>query len=196
MLRAILFSSRIFACTARAAVFAAALTGAVAVPAATPPQVGDDVPAFTLKTLDGQSVDFAQVVRGRSAVLVVLRGWPGYQCPFCTTQVYEYVGHAADFAARNMPVVMVYPGPADQLQAHAKEFLDNQKWPRNFSFVIDPDYAFTSRYGLRWEEKGETAYPSTYVINAQGKVSFAHVSREHGDRLGATALLRMLDGKK
>lgn len=174
----------------------AALTVALSAAAATPPQVGDTAPGFTLKQLDGQAVDFAQVTQGRAAVLVVLRGWSGYQCPFCTTQVYEYAGHAADFAARNMPVVMIYPGPAEALQAHAKEFLDSQQWPANFYYLIDPDYAFTNRYGLRWDEKGETAYPSTFVIDAQGKVVLAHVSREHGDRLGAAALLRQLDGVK
>lgn len=174
----------------------AALTVALAASAATPPQVGDTAPGFTLKQLDGRAVDFAQVTQGRAAVLVVLRGWPGYQCPFCTTQVYEYVGHAADFAARNVPVVMIYPGPAEALQAHAKEFLDNQQWPANFYYLLDPDYAFTKRYGLRWDEKGETAYPSTFVIDAQGKVVLAHVSHEHGDRLGAAALLRQLDGVK
>jgi peroxiredoxin len=128
-------------------------------------------------------------------VLVVLRGWPGYQCPFCTTQVYEYVGHAADFAARQLPVIMVYPGPAAELRAHAQEFLAKQKWPKGFFFVLDPDYAFTNRYGLRWDEKGETAYPSTFVVAPGGKVRFAHVSHEHGDRIGAAALLRVLDAK-
>jgi peroxiredoxin Q/BCP len=173
-------------------VLAAALTGF----AAMTPAVGDAAPMFTLKKLDGQSVEFAQVVHGRGAVLVVLRGWPGYQCPFCTTQVYEYVGHATDFAARNLPVVMVYPGPAEALQAHAKEFLDAQQWPANFYYLIDPDYDFTKRYGLRWDEKGESAYPATFVVDAQGKIIIAHVSREHGDRLGAAALLRRLEGMK
>lgn len=190
------FASLDFMRRLRAAAGGAVLAAALSAAAATPPRVGDAAPGFTLNKLDGQPVDFAQVAQGRGAVLVVLRGWPGYQCPFCTTQVYEYVGHAADFAARNLPVVMIYPGPAEALQAHAKEFLAHQQWPENFYYVIDPDYGFTNRYGLRWAEKGETAYPATFVIDAQGRVIVAHVSREHGDRLGAAALLRLLDGVK
>lgn len=176
----------------RALAFGALLIGAVAARAAVPPAVGDAAPAFTLKTLDARVVDFAKVAHGRTAVLVVLRGWPGYQCPFCTTQVYEYVEHAAEFAERNIPVVMVYPGPAEQLQAHAAEFLGDKRWPANFHFLLDPDFAFTNQYGLRWPGEGETAYPSTFVIDAHGRVRFAQVSHEHGDRVGAASLLRTL----
>lgn len=169
-----------------------AVLGALVASAAPPPVVGDAAPAFVLPTLDARTVDFAEIARGRTAVLVLLRGWPGYQCPFCTTQVYEYVGHAADFDAHDIPVVMVYPGPAEQLQAHAAEFLQDKRWPRNFHFVLDPDYAFATRYGLRWAGEGETVYPSTFVVDTCGVVRFAHVSREHGDRVGAAALLRTL----
>jgi peroxiredoxin len=180
----------------RCAVIVATLAAGSVANAARPPEVGDAAPEFALAQLDGRTVDFATVAQGRTAVLVVLRGWPGYQCPFCTTQVYEYVAHAKDFATRHIPVVMVYPGPAAELQAHAKEFLGDKRWPENFHFVLDPDYHFTSRYGLRWEGAGETAYPSTFVVDDHGRIRFAHVSREHGDRIGAAALLRVLDGGK
>jgi peroxiredoxin len=190
------FTLRAFAKLAGSITFAAMMVGSIAVQAATPPKVGDDAPVFTLNKLDGSPVEFAQVAKGRTAVLVVLRGWPGYQCPFCTAQVYEYLEHAADFAARKITVVMIYPGPADALQAHARDFINKQQWPQNFHYVIDPDYSFTKRNGLRWDEKGETAYPSTFVISPKGKIIFAYISHEHGDRVGAAALLRMLDGLK
>ena len=37
-------------------------------------------------------------------VLVVLRGWPGYQCPFCTRQFGDYRLNAQKFAERGTPV--------------------------------------------------------------------------------------------
>lgn len=43
-------------------------------------------------------------------VLVVLRGFPGYQCSFCNCQVEEFTSHASEFAGAS--VLMVYPGPA------------------------------------------------------------------------------------
>jgi peroxiredoxin len=173
------------------------LLGPTPVRAASPstPAVGDLAADFIVHTLDGKPVEFSPRTRDRTTVLVVLRGWPGYQCPFCTTQVYEYVEHAPEFEAHNVGVIMVYPGPSEQLAAHAREFLQDKNWPASFTFTVDPDYAFTDQYGLRWSARGETAYPSTFIIDTDGKIQFSHVSREHGDRVGAAAVLRFLAAK-
>ena len=161
-------------------------------PAATTPVVGDAAPNFTLNTLEDKPVDLKQLTAKKPVVLVVLRGWPGYQCPICTRQVQDFARKAADFAARGAQVVMVYPGPAADLKAHAAEFLQNKEWPRDFLFVIDPDYTFTSAYGLRWDAKNETAYPSTFIIAPDNKVRFAHISKQHGDRVDSAAALKAL----
>ena len=164
--------------------------------AALPPQVGDAAPNFTLKTLDGKPIELNQLVTSNPVVLVVLRGWPGYQCPICTRQVHDFVAHADEFAAQKAQVLMVYPGPAEDLKAHAQEFLQDKQWPKDFLFVIDPDYTFTTAYGLRWDAQNETAYPSTFIIDTKGKVRFAHVSKSHGDRVGATTALEALRNLK
>jgi thioredoxin-dependent peroxiredoxin len=156
------------------------------------PKVGETAPNFTLTTLDNRSVELKPLTATTRVVLVVLRGWPGYQCPLCTRQVQDFVAHAREFAERNVQVVMVYPGPAEQLKAHAGEFLQDKQWPANFLFVIDPDYTFTTAYGLRWEAKKETAYPSTFVIERGGVIGFAHISDSHGNRLSAQRTLEQL----
>ena len=53
------------------------------------PEVGDKAPDFTLKSLDDQTVRLGELTAKGSVVLVVLRGWPGYQCPICDRQVQE-----------------------------------------------------------------------------------------------------------
>jgi thioredoxin-dependent peroxiredoxin len=157
--------------------------------AAVPPQTGEPAPNFTLRTLDDRAVELKGLTDKSAVVLVVLRGWPGYQCPLCTKQVHDFVARAAEFKQRGAQVVMVYPGPAEKLQAHAKEFLQDKTWPADFLFVVDPDYAFTQAYGLRWDAKNETAYPSTFVIARGGKVQFAQISKTHGGRVGAKEAL-------
>lgn len=82
-------------------------------------------------------------------VLVVLRGYPGYQCPLCTKQVAEFVAKAEQFKAAKARVLFVYPGPADDLKTHADEFVRGKDYPAEFTFLLDPDYAFTKQYGLR-----------------------------------------------
>ena len=79
-------------------------------------------------------------------------------------------------------VILVYPGPSAGMDAHAKEFLAGKEFPANFELLVDPDYKVTELYGLRWNKQGETAYPSTFLIDQRGKVTFVKVSREHGDR--------------
>ena len=45
-------------------------------------------------------------------------------------------------------VVMVYPGPPEDLGAKANEFLADKKLPDNFDLLLDPGYTFTNLYGL------------------------------------------------
>jgi thioredoxin-dependent peroxiredoxin len=122
-------------------------------------------------------------------VLVVLRGFPGYQCPICTEQVAELRKHAADFARAGANVLLIYPGAASRLDEHAKEFLKDKALPAPFTLVTDPDYTFVRQQGLRWDEKGETAYPSSFVLDGDRKVYFAKISKSHGDRASADELV-------
>ena len=160
--------------------------------ASTPPKVGERAPNFTLRTLDDRAVELKTLVDQQPVVLVVLRGWPGYQCPLCARQVHDFVTKAAEFKQRGARVVMIYPGPAEQLMARADEFLRDKQWPAEFLFLLDPDYSFTNAYRLRWDAKKETAYPSTFVLERGGKVRFAHVSQSHGNRLSAVKAIAEL----
>lgn len=168
------------------------LAGLLSASAAAPPKEGDRAPNFTLKTLDDKPVELQKLTEKSRVVLVVLRGWPGYQCPICERQVSDLVRSAQKLKERGVQMIFVYPGPAEQLKAHAQEFLQNKAWPSEFLFVTDPDFAFTAAYGLRWEAPNETAYPSTFIIDRDTKVRFAHVSKEHGGRVDANELLKQL----
>ena len=169
------------------------LFGSAAAHAATPPRNGELAPNFSLLTLDDKPVELKQLTANAPVVLVVLRGWPGYQCPVCSRQVQDFVSKAEQFKAAGARVLLVYPGPADALKTHAREFHEKKPWPADFVLVLDPEYAFTKAYGLRWEAKNETAYPSTFVIGRDGKVRFAEVSKSHGGRVSAGRALAELE---
>ena len=127
-------------------------------------------------------------------MLVVLRGWPGYQCPVCDRQVQNFIAAAGEFAAARAQLVFVYPGPAADLKARAAEFKDwkGKQWPKEFRYVLDPDYTFMHAYALRWDAPRETAYPSTFILDEKGAVRFAKISRTHGDRTTAAAIISEL----
>ena len=157
-----------------------------------PPAIGEQAPDFNLLTLAGEKVHLGELLKSGPVVLVVLRGYPGYQCPACTAQAGDYLARGKQFAAVKANVVLVYPGPAKGLADHARDFVRGKTLPENCFLVTDPDYALTTSYGLRWERSGETAYPATLVINAAGKVLWSKVSRSHGDRTKAAAVLEVL----
>lgn len=146
-------------------------------------KVGEKAPEVEFQPLSGdQKVKLSSLVEKGPVVLVVLRGWPGYQCPICTRQVGEIVAHAQEFQRAGATVVLVYPGPADGLAEHAQEFLKGAALPKPLVMMIDPDYRFTNRFQLRWDEPQETAYPSTFVLDHDRKVTFRKTSFSHGDR--------------
>src|SRR5262249_11063416 len=159
---------------------------------ATPLTIGDKARDFTLSTVTGTAVTLSHELAAGPVVLVVLRGWPGYQCPFCTRQFGDFLGHSEDFERSGARVVFVYPGPSDQVQERAREFVGAGAPPPGFEFLIDPDYRFTLAYGLRWNAPSETAYPSTFVIDRTGTVRFAQISRTHDGRARASDVLAAL----
>jgi thioredoxin-dependent peroxiredoxin len=166
----------------------APLTGAAQVP-----PIGAQAPVFTLRTLSGRPVPMSHMLGNGPLVLIVLRGYPGYQCPFCQRQVHDFILQAREFAERNATVLLVYPGPPENLNEHARDFLATEsQMPKNIVLVVDPDYAATNLYGLRWDPPHETAYSSTFILDSNGKILFEKVSHSHGDRLSADEALEHL----
>ena len=178
---------------AASAVLASAQTAGVT------PDVGGKAPDFTLKALDGKPVSLNALLARGDVALVFLRGYPGYQCPYCQKQVHAFVDDTAKFAAQNVQILLVYPGettttkmsrdPAAPVESaplgqRGTEFLDKEgTLPANVHFVTDPGFKVVSQYGLRWDAPHETAYPSTFLISRRGGVVlYRKISHTHGDR--------------
>ena len=163
--------------------------------AAAIPKVGDTAADFTLDSINGtdtKTVKLTDLTSKGPVVLVVLRGWPGYQCPICTKQVADILAHEKEIVAAGAKVVMIYPGPADKLKGHAEEFFKDKTFSDTYRLLIDPDYKFTNAWGLRWDKAKETAYPSTFVIDRQNIIRFAKVSKTHGDRASTADVVKAL----
>ena len=81
------------------------------------PDIGQTAPPFSLSTPDGKQLSLSNFTRKGPVVLVVLRGYPGYQCPYCVRQVHDFVENASKFAADGAQVLLVYPGPPAELDS-------------------------------------------------------------------------------
>ena len=154
------------------------------------PAKGQTAPDFTLSTINGTPVQLSAETSKGVTVLVILRGYPSYQCPFCQKQAHDFIAHAPEFAKKKTTVVLVYPGPPSELDRHAREFLSRQAaLSPNITLVTDPDYKVTNLYGVRWNAPEETAYPSTFLLDKNRIVLFERISRSHGDRTTASEVL-------
>ncbi|BDC48111.1 peroxiredoxin [Bryobacterales bacterium F-183] len=152
---------------------------------------GSAAPDFALQSLRGKQVRLSEELKHGPVALVVLRGFPGYQCPLCNRQVQDFIRNQKMFEGER--VLFVYPGPPDNLEARAKEFAADKSLPENFDMLLDPDYKFTNQYGLRWDAPKETAYPSTYLIGKDGKVFYSKISMSHGGRTDAAEIAKILN---
>ncbi len=154
----------------------------VAAEDAEPPAVGDTAKDFELESLTDKKISLHELTEEGSVILVVLRGYPGYQCPICSIQVGGLRRKAEAIASAGARVLLVYPGPKENLKDLASEFLKGKTLPDGFELVVDPDYEFTNAYNLRWDAPRETAYPSTFVIDSDNKIVFAKISKTHAGR--------------
>jgi peroxiredoxin len=154
------------------------------------PDVGSKAPDFALSTPEDAPIRLSDLTAKSKVVLVVLRGYPGYQCPYCQRQVHDFQVNADKFSAQGIQLLLVYPGPPADLEKRAQEFLAKEgTLPANFHLVLDPDYKFTNQYGLRWDAPHETAYPSTFLIDQHGIITSRKISHTHGDRASADDVL-------
>lgn len=153
---------------------------------------GDQAINFKLKLIDGNNVELNKLNSKSSVVLIVLRGFPEYQCPVCSRQVGQFIAEAEKMEALGAKVLFVYPGPSGILQEKANEFAEDFTFPEHFHFALDPDYSMINKYGLRWDAPKETAYPSAFVLNKKGEVVYSKISSTHGGRASVEEVLAVL----
>jgi peroxiredoxin len=157
------------------------------------PGVTDRAPDFTLPTPGGATLQLSSLTASSRVVLILLRGHPGYQCPYSLQQFNDFQQSAAQFAALGTQVLFIYPGQSSKLDDEAADFAPASSLPANVHLVIDPDFTATNLYGLRWSAPGETAYPSTFIIEKNGSIYSAKVGKSHGDHPTAADTLAAIN---
>jgi peroxiredoxin len=153
------------------------------------PGVADHAPDFTLLTPGGASLQLSSLAARSRVVLIVLRGYPGYQCPYSLQQFNDFQAYANKFAALGTQILFIYPGTSANLASLASDFAPAKLLAENVHLVIDPDFTVTNLYGLRWNATGETAYPSTFIVEKDLSVHAVKVGKLHGDHPTAADIL-------
>ena len=157
------------------------------------PKVGVRVTDFELPVVGSDEyVTLSEEYEQGSVVVVILRGFPGYQCPICTRQVASLSNRAKALAKEAHRVILVYPGEAKGLKRNAEQFMGSRKLPSPLLIVRDDGMKLVEQWGLRWNARSETAYPATFVIDRNGRIRWKHVSESHAGRSTVEEILKEL----
>lgn len=155
--------------------------------------VGDRVIEFDLPIVGSQEyLSLSDQYKQGAVVVIVLRGFPGYQCPECTRQLGSLANRAKALATEAHRVILVYPGPQQELERRAEEFKGARKLPDPLVIVRDDGMEVVQQWGLRWNGLKETAYPATYIIDRNGRVRWKQVSQSHAGRSSIEDILKEL----
>lgn len=156
-------------------------------------KVGDKAPNFDLPIVGTNDyIELKEEYADGPVAVVVLRGYPGYQCPFCSQQVGALINRARTLKKFASRVILVYPGEPSELERHAEQFIGSRAVREPLVLVRDPSMQMVDEWGLRWNAPRETAYPSTFVINKNGRVAWSKISESHAGRSTADEILREL----
>ena len=156
-------------------------------------EVGDRAIDFDLPVVGGEEyLSLRDEYEDGPVVVVVLRGYPGYQCPLCSQQVCSIRNRARALGSVARRVILVYPGEGTLLQRHAEQFMGSRSLPDPLVIVRDQEMKMVTEWGLRWDTPRETAYPAAYIIDRNGRVRWLKVSDNHAGRATVDEIVREL----
>ncbi len=145
-------------------------------------RVGNKLPGFSAISESGDALS-ADDLRGQPAVILFVRGnW----CPFCTRQVADLTKYYRQIDELGARLILVTPKPQETTRRVAEFF------EFDFEFWLDPDLAIGRTVGLvqtggvpsshRNEYGDDTLWPAAIVIDADGVIRFASISKVIADR--------------
>ncbi|MDF1667695.1 MAG: peroxiredoxin family protein [Planctomycetota bacterium] len=153
------------------------------------------VPETDLLSSTGEKISLKKY-EGKSVVLVFMRGFSGYVCPYCATYTAQLSLKYEEFKKRNAEVLVVYPTKADH-KAKVEQFINacnerleaEGKTPLSLPVFLDPGLKLVTQYNLL----GDLSRPSTFVLDGQGVVRYGYVGADKADRPGIDRVLQEIE---
>lgn len=167
--------------------------------------VGDIAPDFKLSNAEGKTVSLYEELKKGPVVLMWYRGgW----CPYCNITMHYMQEYVGEFRERGAELVALTPEkPDDALSMTEKHDLQ-------FEVLSDLHNVVAHKYGVVFtltpevhkiyeesfklseyneNEKGELPLAVTYVIDTDGKVTYAFLHPDYRERADINDILKALD---
>ncbi len=131
--------------------------------------------------------------QGQPVLLVFMRGFAGFICPYCTTYTAQIATRYEEFKAAGAEVLIVYPTKEDDTQRidvfveACNEILEAEGADAlPFPVLLDPGARVVKKYNLEWD----LSRPASFVLDARGKIRYAYVGKTTDDRPSVDRVLR------
>lgn len=143
---------------------------------------GATAPSLRLPDTEGKLVELQALLEKGPVVVVFYRGdW----CPKCKAQLSELAKAQASFEAKNASLVAVSVDDAAKSKAFARA--------TGASFPLLTDAKLEAIRAWHVEHVGnDIAKPASFVVGRDGKIKFAHVGENPGDRPSVEELVAAL----
>jgi peroxiredoxin len=135
--------------------------------------VGEPIPEFELKTLEGKTVSSAEVKDKSPMVLMFWATW----CPYCVKEIPRFKKLFSEYGAKGMVFLAVNPGINDSV-AKVERFVKENKI--EYPVAMDNGAAVTKKLQVR-------GAPTIIVIDKRGIVRYrgATVPADLGEHFAA-----------
>ena len=168
-------------------------------------EVGSQAPVFRTTAIGGHTVDLA-ALRGRT---VLLKFYRFATCPVCNLHMHHFIKDYRLVEAVGLTTVVLFHSPADKVA-------EAQREDAPFDLVPDPDKHMFRAYrvetgiaglfspavmrdygralaagyspGLFTSDGGILGNPADFIIDADGRIAFAHYGRQYADSLTAAEI--------
>lgn len=153
-----------------------------------------------LKTPEGDVAQLSEQLKTGNLVVVMMRGYSGAICPYCSTQTSRLIANYDEIRKRGADVVVIYPLAGDQDQPRVQEFLAVSNGLISRPAADKPPFPFLVDVGLKAVDvlgiRKDLSKPATYILDQTGAVRFAYVGESIADRPSIKVLLQQLDALK
>lgn len=156
--------------------------------------IGAKLPQTRFLSAAGGVLDINDYTKDKKKVVVVmLRGFAGSICLYCSAQTLALTRAEAEFKKRNAQVVLIYPGKAETVSM----FLDavtklDPANPPTYPVGMDVDLSAVHLFRIR----GELAKPTSIIVDENGIVQYGYAGANPTDRPSVKELLAELDKLK
>lgn len=153
---------------------------------------GKPLPEFRAFDEQGNPLRSSQLAGSPAVILFVRGSW----CPFCNEQVENLTAHYKDIVNLGARLILVTPKPLETTRRVARFF------EVEFDFWLDDSLEAAEKLGLlhtaavpaeyRKEYGGDTVWPAALVVDRNGIIRYAELSKHISDRPDPKVLLRAL----